>query len=184
MRLPTVVKLIPKSKKGWVILLFLNLPVWCAQGLSLYLYYCRSFVLWMWKACIRTTRSQDSSVNTVSRLWAWQLKNCSIPSSSKRLLFTNCPDWLWGLPNLLFSGYWRFFLRVEHLYSPPLHHVFMTLRGTALVYFLYKHSHVLLGFTESLVWKFMWSNFCGSFLIVFCTCISVGFWFYDSFIVY
>ena len=81
-RLTTGVNLVPKSKKGWVILLFPNLPSWCAQGFFLYLCYCRSFILWKWKACISTTRSQDSSVNTVSRLWAWQLRNCSIPSNT------------------------------------------------------------------------------------------------------
>lgn len=39
--------------------------------------------------------------------------------------------------------------------TPPPPFVFTALRGTALVYSLNKHSQVLLGFTESLVWKFM-----------------------------
>lgn len=185
MRLTTGVNLVPKSKKGWIILLFSNLPSWCAQGLFLYLYYCRSFILWKWKACISTTRSQDSSVNTVSRLWAWQLRNCSIPSSGKRLFLykmsiltlrlTQSPI-QWLLEVLSEGG--------APVLNPSPPDVFMALRGTALVYFLNKHSHVLLGFTVSLVRKFMWLTFYDSFLIVFCICICVGFRFDDSFNVY
>ena len=187
MRLTTGVNLVPKSKKGWVILLFPNLPSWCAQGLFLYLYYCRSFILWKWKACINTTRSQDSSVNTVSRLWAWQLRNCSIPNSGKRLFLykmsrlalrlTQSPiQWLL---EVLSEG------RAPVPNPPPSPpYVFMALRGTVLVYFLNKHSHVLLGFTVSLVPKFMLLTFYDSFLFMFCICICVGFWFDNSFIVY
>ena len=36
------------------------------------------------------------------------------PGRGKRFFsFTNCPDWLWGPPILLFSGYWGSFLRVK-----------------------------------------------------------------------
>ena len=139
--------------------------------------------VWKWKACISTTRSYDSSVNTVSRLWAWQLRNCSIPSSGKRLFLYKMSR----LALMLTQSPIQWLLEV--LYeggapvppSPPC--AFIALRGTALVYFLNKHSHVLLGFTESLIWKFMWSDFYDSFLIVFCICICVGFWSDDSFIV-
>jgi hypothetical protein len=38
------------------------------------------------------------------RFSSWQEKEISV--------FTKCPNWLWGLPSLLFSGYWGPFPRV------------------------------------------------------------------------
>jgi len=51
-------------------------------------------------------RSQYSSVNILTRLWAKLRCHSSIPGRGKS--FVSCstqPDWLWGLPNLLHSGY-------------------------------------------------------------------------------
>ena len=51
-------------------------------------------------------RSQYSSVTIVTRLWAKLRCHSSIPGRGKS--FVSCstqPDWLWGLPNLLRSGY-------------------------------------------------------------------------------
>jgi hypothetical protein len=158
---PLGVNLVPKSKKGWVILLFLNLPSWCAQGHFLYIYYCRSFILWKWKAYISTNTSQDSSVNAVSRLWAWQLWNCPIPSKTFCLQIVQNGSEAHPISYSVATGgsVWG-----RSACTPPRPpYIFTALRGTALVYSLNKHSHVLLGSTESLVWNL----FDRIFLIVF-----------------
>jgi hypothetical protein len=54
-------------------------------------------------------RGQYSSVSIVTRLWAELLRShISIPGRGKS--FVACPklpDWVWGLSNLLYSGYQR-----------------------------------------------------------------------------
>jgi hypothetical protein len=52
-----------------------------------------------------------SSLNTYSMGWTVQGSN---PDMSKRFFSSpKCPDWLWGLPSLLFNEYWGSLLGVK-----------------------------------------------------------------------
>jgi hypothetical protein len=54
----------------------------------------------------RNNHGQCSSVGTVTRLRAGQMKSRgSIPRSARYFFSPKCPDWLWGSPRLLLSGY-------------------------------------------------------------------------------